>query len=282
MIGIQTLSLYQFSVILCEADRETQGESVKIVSWNVNGIRACYKKGLQDFLIQEKPDIFCVQETKAHRDQVETEIITLNRKHSYWSSAVKKGYSGVATFVDQEPGKIDFGIGHHEYDSEGRIVVTDHGGFDLYNIYFPNGGSGDERHHFKQKFLKDLNLHLKQRLQSGREIVVVGDYNVAHANIDVFDPIRLSKESGFLPEERAWFDSFLELGFIDTFRYFYPKADKRYSWWSYRELARVSNRGWRIDYICISKGLEKYLSSANILDQVEGSDHCPVVATLDI
>jgi exodeoxyribonuclease-3 len=255
---------------------------VKIISWNVNGIRACYKKDLVGFLQRENPDVFCVQETKAHIDQVEEEARTLGRNHSYWSSAVRKGYSGVATFVNKEPALIEKGIGFHEYDSEGRIVMTDHGAFDLYNIYFPNGGSGEDRHLFKQKFLKDLNAHLKTKLAKGREIVVVGDYNVAHKEIDVYDPIRLSRESGFFPEERAWFDSFLQLGFVDTFRHFQPKQAQRYSWWSYKELARVSNRGWRIDYICISKGLQKYLSSADVLDQVEGSDHCPVVATLDL
>lgn len=255
---------------------------MKIISWNVNGIRACYKKNLLDFLAHENPDVFCIQETKAHIDQVEIGARTLQRKYSYWSSAVRKGYSGTATFLNEEPARVELGIGIPEYDSEGRIVMTDHGAFDLYNIYFPNGGSGDVRHHFKQKFLKDLNAHLKEKLEKGRQIVVVGDYNVAHETIDVFDPIRYSKISGFFPEERAWFDSFLDLGFIDTFRYFKPRETNRYTWWDYRQLARVSNRGWRIDHICISKGLEKYLSSADILDQVEGSDHCPVVATLDL
>jgi exodeoxyribonuclease-3 len=253
---------------------------MKIISWNLNGIRACHKKGLIDFVKIEKPDIFCVQETKAHIDQVEDEAKHLGYRHFYWSSAVRKGYSGVATFVNEEPLHDAIGWGQGEYSSEGRIVITDHGSFDLYNIYFPNGGSGDERHNFKQKFLKDLNLHLKEKMKSGREIIVVGDYNVAHAEIDVYDPKRLSKESGFLPEEREWFDSFLDLGFVDTFRKFHPQEAQRYSWWSYREMARISNRGWRIDYICVSKGLEKNLVSADILDTVEGSDHCPVVATL--
>ncbi|UOF00748.1 exodeoxyribonuclease III [Bdellovibrio reynosensis] len=256
---------------------------MKIVSWNVNGIRACYKKGLMDFVNREKPDIFCVQETKAHIDQVEDEARKLAWEYSYWSSAIKKGYSGVATFTHVEPKAVQYHFNSiPDYESEGRIVMSDHGPFDLYNIYFPNGGSGEERHLFKQKFLKDLYAHLKEKLQTGREVVVVGDYNVAHESIDVYDPIRMSKVSGFFPEERAWFDDFVDLGFIDTFRHLKPTEAKRYSWWDYRTLARVSNRGWRIDYICISKGLEKYLSSADILDQVEGSDHCPVVATLDL
>jgi exodeoxyribonuclease-3 len=262
--------------------RKLKEKLMKIISWNVNGIRACYKKNLMDFLAHEKPDIFCVQETKAHIDQVELGTRTLMRNHSYWSSAVRKGYSGVATFVNTEPARVEMGIGIPEYDSEGRIVITDHGAFDLYNIYFPNGGSGEVRHLFKQQFLKDLNVHLKAKLATGRQVIVVGDYNVAHEAIDVYDPVGLSKESGFLPEERVWMDSFLDLGFIDTFRYFKPRDAKRFSWWDNRTLARIPNRGWRIDYICISKGLEKYLSSADILDKVEGSDHCPVVATLDL
>lgn len=256
-------------------------KQTKIVSWNVNGIRACYKKNLSLFLRSEKPDIFCIQETKAHIDQVEQEARQLGYEKSYWSSAVRKGYSGVATFVNQEPREVKLGMGIKEYDSEGRIVHSVHEHFDLYNIYFPNGGSGEERHDFKQKFLEDLNLHLKEQIKAGKQIIVVGDYNVAHKTEDVYDPVRLSKESGFLPEERAWFDSFIELGFVDTFRHFHADEKNRYSWWSYRELARISNRGWRIDYICITKGLLANLRSADILDQVEGSDHCPVVASFE-
>jgi len=252
---------------------------MKIVSWNVNGIRACYKKNLRDFIVQTKPDILCLQETKAHIDQVEPEARLLGYKYSHWSSAVRKGYSGVATFHNDEIRDVQLGMGHHQYDSEGRIVVTKHGDFELYNIYYPNGGSGEERHAFKQKFLKDLYDHLRPKVKKGLPIVVVGDYNIAHREVDIYDPVKLAKESGFLPEERQWMDEFFELGFVDTFRCFHPHAKERYSWWSYRELARVGNRGWRIDYISVTKNLEKKLKSADILDQVEGSDHCPVVAT---
>lgn len=252
---------------------------MKIITWNVNGIRACAKKGLQDFVDSEKPDILCLQETKAHLNQVELDLQKLKFPHSYWSSAQRKGYSGVATYVKED---VEFkdGWGLDEYTKEGRIAWTAHKHFDLYNIYFPNGGSGEERHNFKQKFLQDLNAHLKKELQKGKKIIVVGDYNVAHAEIDVYDPVRLSKESGFLPEERKWMDSFLEMGFVDAFRKFNFGIKNRYSWWSYRELARISNRGWRIDYICVSKNLEENLKSAEILDNIEGSDHCPVVVEL--
>lgn len=254
---------------------------MKIVSWNVNGIRACYKKGLSEFLLAEEPDIFCVQETKAHLEQVEPDTQKLGYEHAFWSSAQRKGYSGVATFLTQRPLQVRKGLGIEKYDSEGRVVWTTHENFDLYNIYFPNGGSGEERHLFKQQFLKDLNRHLAGELAQNKKIVLVGDYNVAHQPVDVYDPVRLSKVSGFLPEERQWFGAFLELGFIDTFRHYHPDSKDRYSWWSYRELARTANRGWRIDYICVSKNLVEHLRSAEIFDQVEGSDHCPVVVELE-
>jgi exodeoxyribonuclease-3 len=251
---------------------------MKLISWNVNGIRAAYKKTLSEFIEALEPDILCLQETKAHQDQVEESVKTLGFDSADWSSAIKKGYSGVATFSLKKPLHVSKGIDIPHYDSEGRFVITEYPEFTLYNIYFPNGGSGEERHNFKQKFLKDLNTHLKAELGKGKKIVVVGDYNVAHLEIDVHDPVRLSKVSGFLPEERAWFDSFLKLGFIDTFREFHPDEKDRYSWWDYRTLSRTVNRGWRIDYICISNNLRPHLKAADILDTVEGSDHCPVVA----
>ncbi|MFN7727925.1 MAG: exodeoxyribonuclease III [Bdellovibrio sp.] len=254
---------------------------MKIVSWNVNGIRACYKKGLSDFVTRERPDFLCLQETKAHMEQVEEGARLLGYQNSFWSSAVRKGYSGVATFYNQKVNELLRGWGQTDYDSEGRIVITSLSEFDLYNIYFPNGGSGDVRHLYKQQFLKDLNKHLVSQIKNGKKIIIVGDYNVAHRERDVYDPVRLSKESGFLPEERAWFDSFLALGFVDTFRHFHPEEKDRYSWWSYRELARISNRGWRIDYVCITENLLPHLKSAHIHDDVEGSDHCPVSAVLE-
>lgn len=253
----------------------------KIISWNVNGIRAVGKKGLLPFLEREAPDIFCVQETKAHPEQVEPAIREPLGVKGFWSSAQKKGYSGVATFCrsGSEPIRQSL-LGEVLYDNEGRVVITDHRDFLLYNIYFPNGGSGVERHNFKQKFLLDLNLHLKSQLDADRQIIVVGDYNVAHREVDIYDPVRLSKESGFLPEERAWFDSFLQLGFVDTFRHVHPTESDRYTWWSYVERARPLNRGWRIDYICVSEGLKDRILDARVRDDVEGSDHCPVELVL--
>ena len=251
---------------------------MKIISWNVNGIRACAKKGLLDFVKKENADIFCIQETKAQIDQVEGDLKSLGYEHFLWSSAKRKGYSGVATFSKVKPLQIQTQFGFSEYEDEGRTVISDFGKFILFNIYFPNGGSGNERHQFKQVFLQRLNAHLSNLIQNGKEIIVVGDYNVAHKEIDVFDPIRLSSVSGFLPEERAWFDKFLDLGFVDSFRQKNPEVRDKYSWWSYRELARISNRGWRIDYICSTSKTASGLKYSDVLDQVEGSDHCPVVA----
>lgn len=254
---------------------------MKIISWNVNGIRAVAGKGLFEFLDREQPDIFCMQETKANPDQLSDALKSPPNYRTYWSSAERKGYSGTSTWSKKEPLKVENGMGIQKYDSEGRLVVTDHGDFVLFNIYFPNGASKEERHNYKQEFLKDLVVHLNALIKQGREIVLVGDYNVAYLEFDVYDPVRLSKESGFLPEEREWFQNFLKTGFTDTFRHFAPEEREQYTWWSYRERAREFNRGWRIDHICVTKGLLPRLKSAKILMEQMGSDHCPVSIELD-
>lgn len=253
-------------------------KTVKLVTWNVNGIRASYDKGLKNFVEEQQPDILCLQETKAHREQVEPAKQSLGYQHDFWSSAERKGYSGVATFLNEPPKKVQTSIGHESYQKEGRIVWTQHREFDLYNIYYPNGGSGSERHHFKQQFLKDLLTHLKFELKRGKQIIVVGDYNIAYLDFDVHDPVRLSSESGFLPEERAWFGDFLQAGFTDCYRHLHPEKKEMYSWWSYRELARQRNKGWRIDHICATAELVPHLKKCEILMSQEGSDHCPVLA----
>lgn len=253
-------------------------KTIKLATWNVNGIRASHDKGLSQFVKDYSPDILCLQETKAHKEQVEPAKQDLGYAFSQWSSAERKGYSGVATFAKEKPKKTLTSIFNPAYEKEGRIVWTQHEHFDLYNIYFPNGGSGEERHNFKQKFLKDLTAHLKFEIKKGKEIVVVGDYNVAYLEYDVHDPVRLSKESGFLPEERQWFQEFLKNDFVDAFRKMHGERKEVYSWWSYRELARERNKGWRIDHICVTKGLVDHLLSCDILMEQTGSDHCPVVA----
>ncbi len=254
---------------------------MKIISWNVNGIRAAHKKGFLDFIAREKPDLLCLQETKAHKDQLEPILCNPSPDYaSYWSSAQRKGYSGVVTYTKNEPLKVEYGIGVEKFDSEGRFVITHFNEFVLYNVYFPNGASGPERHAFKQEFLKIFGQHLADQVKQGKKVILVGDYNIAHKEIDVYDPVRLSKVSGFLPEERVWMDGFLKSGFVDTFRHKYPDQKDKYSWWSYQELARPANRGWRIDYICVSENLKASIADAHIMDEQEGSDHCPVTLFL--
>lgn len=255
---------------------------MKLISWNVNGIRSVQKKGFLEFFHRERPDILCLQETKAHKEQLDALLLKPDEGvHSFWSSATtRKGYSGVVTYCKEEPLSVEYGIGDPRFDKEGRFVITKFKDFVVYNVYFPNGGAREERHLYKQEFLKVFREHLEAKIKAGEKVILVGDYNIAHKEIDIYDPVRLSKESGFLPEERAWFDQFLATGFVDTFRAKYPDAKERYSWWSYRELARVGNRGWRIDYICVSENLAAAVQDAEIMDHQEGSDHCPVLITL--
>ncbi len=257
---------------------------MKLISWNVNGIRACYKHGLKDFVKKQKPDILCIQETKAHPEQLSAEKLEDVFNHRYWSSAeTKKGYSGTCTFLkEEEPLFVEHGIHIKEFDQEGRFVVTRHPEFLLYNVYFPNGAMNETRHDFKQDFLKRFTAHLKEQIDAGEEVIVVGDYNVAHLEYDVHDPKRLKNTSGFLPEEREWFSSFLEIGFVDLFRHFYPEEKDKYTWWSYRQNARPGNRGWRIDYICVTEGLLPLVKKMGHLDQQKGSDHCPTYVELDL
>ena len=257
---------------------------MKIISWNVNGIRAILRKGFLSFGERHKPDILCIQESKAHPDDVpELTSQIATKSHLFWSFADRKGYSGVVTFAKkEETQQVSYGIGIRKFDDEGRFVISDHGNFILYNIYFPNGSQTELRHNFKQEFLKRLFYHMQRNLKKGRNLIIVGDYNTAYLDIDVFDPVLLSKASGFLPEERAWFREFLNLGFVDCYRYFYPKKKDVYTWWSYRENARLNNRGWRLDHILVSKNLENHLQSVDILSDEEGSDHAPIQLCLKI
>lgn len=255
---------------------------MKLITWNVNGIRAAYKKGLDDFIRNESPDVLCLQEVKAHPEQLTEEQRYPHTYDSHWVTAEKKGYSGVATYFQTDITDVIGGLGKKEFDNEGRVLVTDHHLFLLYNIYFPNGQRDDIRREYKMHFHQTLLKELKQRIEEGREIIVVGDYNLAPEEKDIYDPVRFKNTSGFLPEERKWFKDFIALGFIDTFRHFYPNDKHRYSWWSMREGARSGNRGWRIDHICVTQGLKKYLVSAEIYDHIHGSDHCPVALTINV
>lgn len=255
---------------------------MKIITWNINGIRAVTQKGFYEFWEKENPDFLCVQETKCHPDQLSDALASPLGWKSFWSAAQRPGYSGVAIFCKETPASVDYGIGIPKFDAEGRIVVTRFKDFSLYNVYFPNGGSGEERHLYKQEFLKRFQSHLSKKVQNGENLIVLGDYNVAYLDIDVYNPKSLATESGFLPEERRWMEGFLEGGFIDTFRYFHAGEKDRYTWWSYLQNARAAGRGWRIDHICVSRGLEKKLKSCQIFEDQEGSDHCPVILEIDL
>ncbi|MCB0384220.1 MAG: exodeoxyribonuclease III [Bdellovibrionales bacterium] len=255
---------------------------MKLVTWNVNGIRACAKKGLLEYMDREDPDVLCIQETKAHPEQLDEQLLNPPGRSAYWSSALKRGYSGTVTYTKRKPDAVQHGIRVRKFDSEGRFVVTSFPDFLLYNVYFPNGAASEERHDFKQEFLEKFRRHLARKIAEGQEVIVVGDYNVAYRDSDVFDPIRLSKVSGFLPEEREWFGRFLETGFVDLFAHFHPDEKDRYTWWSYRENARIANRGWRIDHICVTPGLVSRVQEIAIQDQQMGSDHCPVKVVLEL
>ncbi|MCH8035318.1 MAG: exodeoxyribonuclease III [Bacteroidetes bacterium] len=250
-------------------------KKVRILSWNVNGIRAAYKKGILNWFRKEQPDILCVQETKAMKEQLPEDLINVNGYASYFSSAERKGYSGTATYTKVNPVKVVNGIGIKKFDSEGRFLVTEFDEFVLFNIYFPNGKAKKERLQYKMDFYEAFLKHLKKLLKQDKKIVICGDVNTAHKEIDLARPKENEKISGFLPEEREWIDKLLETGFIDTFRKFNQKPEQ-YTWWDMMTRARDRNVGWRIDYFFISDNLKDNLKNALILPEVMGSDHCPV------
>ena len=254
---------------------------MKIISYNVNGIRAALKKGFAEWLQQENPDIICLQETKANKEQVETQVLSDLGYHLNWFSAQKKGYSGVATFSKQKPDNIIYGIGIEKYDFEGRMLRTDFGDLTLINSYFPSGTTGTIRQDFKMNYLDDVQKYIDKLKKERPNIVLCGDYNICHHPIDISKPENKKGVSGFLPEEREWVTKFLESGFIDSFRMFDESADK-YSWWSYRAGSRAKNLGWRIDYNMVSEALRTNIIDAKILPDVVHSDHCPIVVELKL
>ncbi len=252
-----------------------------IVSYNVNGIRAAAKKGLVDWLQEGGYDILCVQETKAHQEQVDVTPFETLGYHHHWYSAEKKGYSGVATFSKQAPDNVVAGCGIEKYDREGRILRTDFGDLSILNCYFPSGTSGDERQAFKMDFLADFFDWVAELRKERPQLLILGDYNIAHTPIDIHDPVRNKKSSGFLPEEREWLSKWFENGFVDSYRHL--NAEKvEYSWWSYRAGARANNKGWRIDYQSVTENLKDNLKQAYHLSEAKHSDHCPVFLELDV
>lgn len=253
---------------------------MRIISYNVNGIRAAIKKGFIDWLKTNPADIICIQETKAAQQDVDVTAIAELGYDSYWYSAQKKGYSGVAVFTKIKPDNIVFGTGHKVSDDEGRVIQLDFGDIRVVNAYFPSGTSGDERQTFKYEWLAEFNTYLKQLQKKHPKIILCGDYNIAHNEIDIHDPKGNKKSSGFLPEERAWMTDFLGAGWIDTFRVFHQEPH-RYSWWSQRfPSVRLNNKGWRIDYITATEPLRNRLKDAEIYPDVKHSDHCPVYLEL--
>ena len=254
---------------------------MKVISYNVNGIRAALKKDFAAWLEQEKPDVICLQETKANKEQVDIEEIEALGYKTYWFSAQKKGYSGVAIFSLKEPDQIVYGMGIEKYDNEGRMIRADFGDVSIISSYFPSGTTGGPRQTFKEEYLKDIRIFIDNLKQERPNIILSGDYNICHTDIDIHNPKKQQKTSGFLPHERQWVSDFISSGFIDSFR-LYNSDPHRYSWWSYRAGSRPKNLGWRIDYHMVSEPLREKVKSANILDQVVHSDHCPILVEIDL
>lgn len=250
-----------------------------IISWNVNGIRAVEKKGFLDWLQSENPDILCVQETKARPEQLSEQLRSPEGYRTYFSSAKRPGYSGVALFSKKEPDEVtNFGL--PEFDEEGRVLTARFGDLHVISAYFPNSQEAGARLDYKLAFCEAMLDYCNAKVASGQHIVLCGDYNIAHTPIDLANPKANEKNPGYLPEERAFMTKFLENGYIDCFRKFCSEGGK-YSWWSYRFRAREKNIGWRIDYTCVNKALDERVKSASILDSVFGSDHCPVKLELE-
>ena len=245
---------------------------MKFISWNVNGIRACVTKGFLDFFNEVDADIFCLQETKLQENQID---LQLEGYYQYWNYAKKKGYSGTSIFTKKEPLNVIYGMGIEEHDQEGRLITLEFEDFYMVTVYTPNSQSELKRLNYRMKWEDDFKKYLKE-LDKKKPVIVCGDLNVAHKEIDLKNPKTNRKNAGFTDEERNKFTELLNAGFIDTFRYFYPTEENIYSWWSYRFKAREKNAGWRIDYFCTSKDLEENLVSAYIHTEILGSDHCPI------
>lgn len=252
---------------------------MKICSFNVNGIRAAAGKGFAEWVRKENPDILCIQETKAEPSQLDENIKSMEGYDSYWNSGTKKGYSGVAVYSKLNPVSIKNGFGIEKFDSEGRILEIDFDDFILFNIYFPNGQMSEERLNYKLEFYDAALEYFDNLKNQGKKLIICGDYNTAHTERDIKNAKANEKYSGFLPIERQWIDKFISHGYIDTYRALRPDEIK-YSWWSYRFNAREKNVGWRIDYFFVSENLYNKVTGADILNDVTGSDHCPIVLYL--
>ena len=255
---------------------------MKLISWNVNGLRAAMGKGFKEFFNQANADIFCVQETKMQEDQIDIEISNLFKEYnSYWNSAVKKGYSGTAVFTKKKPINVTYGIGKEEHDQEGRVITLEFEEFYLVNCYTPNSKRELERLDYRMVWEDAIRNYLLE-LNKTKPVIYCGDFNVAHQEIDLKNPATNHHSAGFTDEERSKMTELLNSGFIDSFRYLYPEKENSYTWWSYMFHAREKNVGWRIDYFIVSKSIEQKIEDSIIYSEVMGSDHCPVGLTLKI
>lgn len=253
----------------------------RIISYNVNGIRAALSKGLVTWIQSANPDILCFQEIKATPDQLPNGVFDDLGYHAYWFPAQKKGYSGVGILSKQKPLHVEYGCCMKDYDDEGRVIRADFASFSVISAYFPSGTSGDHRQDFKYKFLDDFYNYIQNLRQSHPQLIITGDVNICHKEIDIHNPISNKNTTGFLPAERAWVTNFLDSGFIDTFRVFHPEPHQ-YTWWSFRHNARKQNKGWRIDYQFVTASLLRALNRAEILSEAYHSDHCPTLLEIDM
>ena len=255
---------------------------MKLISWNVNGLRAIVNKGFKEFFKEIDADIFCIQETKMQEAQLDENILEIFEGYNaYWNSAEKKGYSGTAIFTKQKPLNVTYGIGIEEHDKEGRVITLEFEKFYMVNIYTPNSKRELERLDYRQLWEDEIRAYLL-KLKENKSVVMCGDLNVAHTEIDLKNPKTNRKNAGFTDEERAKMTELLNAGFVDTYRYKYPEVEGKYSWWSYMFHAREKNAGWRIDYFIVSENLKDKIEDAKILDDIYGSDHCPVELDLNI
>lgn len=254
---------------------------MNIISWNVNGLRANVKKGGFDWFLNTSPDIYCIQETKAHPDQLPPEILNPQGYFSYFDhSKTRKGYSGVAVYTKVKPNNVEYGLGIEKLDQEGRFLGLFFKDFALFNIYFPNGGGGPERLKYKLQYYNAFLKYLEKVRKTQPNIIFCGDINTAHTEIDLARPKENEENTGFLPIERKWLDKVIEKGYVDTFRFFYPNTKEKYSYWDMKTFARDRNVGWRIDYFFISKKFLGKISKSEILENTLGSDHCPITLEL--
>ncbi|MCB0727866.1 MAG: exodeoxyribonuclease III [Ignavibacteriae bacterium] len=261
--------------------KKSKADIIKIYSWNVNGIRAIQKKGFMEWVAKCKGDIICLQETKAQPEQLDDSIKEINDFKSYWFSAEKKGYSSVAIYTKPDPKKTINGFNNKKFDSEGRVIFAEYDKFVLANVYFPNGGRGPERVRYKLDFYNELFFNLEKNYRDRKGIIVVGDYNTAHKEIDLARPKENVNTSGFMPEEREWIDKIINLGYTDIFRKF-NKEPNQYSYWDQISRARDRNIGWRIDYFMVSNDIAGKVKKAEIHQDVFGSDHCPISIDLEL